>query len=154
MPAAEFTPGDVVRLKSGGPPMTVSKLDTFPDGTTSVFCDWFEGTQQRGGVFRVAILEHADREESDDEEGDTREAWVVAEEVLPVGAENIPRQQWRYLELWLSEDPLLTDHQATRMAKTPDDVNGWLHKMGLEVEPEQGAVAQVANGIVLGTRRR
>lgn len=35
---AKFTPGDVARLKSGGPPMTVVKVN--PDG--SLHCQWFD----------------------------------------------------------------------------------------------------------------
>ena len=154
MTATEFNPGDVVQVKSGGPSMTVAQVSTFPDGTPSVFCDWFEGTKKCGGVFRAAVLEHTGSGDAEDEDGDNREAWVVAEEILPVGAGNIPRQQWRYLELWMSENPLLEDAEATRIAKTPDETNGWLYKWDLVVDQERGPVAQVANGIVLGTRQQ
>jgi uncharacterized protein YodC (DUF2158 family) len=48
--------GDVVRLKSGGPPMTVgAAVRTM---TSSVFvCHWFEGGQERRGDFDAAALE-------------------------------------------------------------------------------------------------
>ena len=37
-PAAQFSPGDVVRLKSGGPKMTVLKLED----ETALACKWFD----------------------------------------------------------------------------------------------------------------
>jgi uncharacterized protein YodC (DUF2158 family) len=42
-----FQPGDVVRLKGGGPKMTVSAVQT--SGTLS--CRWFEGSTLHGGTF-------------------------------------------------------------------------------------------------------
>lgn len=45
-----FDKGDVVRLKSGGPTMTVSSRTI--DGTTiSYACQWFEGTILNTGTF-------------------------------------------------------------------------------------------------------
>ena len=85
-----------------------------------------------------------------EEDEDSRQVWVVAREVPPIGKDNIPRQQWEYMELWLSEDPLLTVNDV-RIGRTPAEVDGWLHKWGLAVDLERGPVAQVAKGIVLGT---
>lgn len=56
----QFSPGDVVVLRSGGPNMTVHKVDTWPDGSPAIHCDWFEGTTKRGGVFRAEQLDHID----------------------------------------------------------------------------------------------
>lgn len=50
-----FNPGDVVKLKSGGPPMTVeSRYDA-----TNVNCVWFEGTNQKHGCFPDTVLKPA-----------------------------------------------------------------------------------------------
>jgi len=46
-----FKIGDVVVLKSGGPRMTVEKVD----GTT-VHCKWFEKDKQKQGTFDAAML--------------------------------------------------------------------------------------------------
>lgn len=42
--ATKFKPGDVVRLKSGGPAMTVTAIGEHM-GETKAFCEWFEGTK-------------------------------------------------------------------------------------------------------------
>jgi len=39
--AETFTVGDVVRLKSGGPKMTIRHVSTNPGGTPIVNCEWF-----------------------------------------------------------------------------------------------------------------
>jgi len=49
---AQFKVGDVVKLKSGGPAMTVSEL-----AVTQVWCMWFEGTEQKQAIFPVDALE-------------------------------------------------------------------------------------------------
>jgi uncharacterized protein YodC (DUF2158 family) len=60
---ADFQPGDVVKLKSGGPSMTVSNVDDYgPTGPTNgALCVWFEqvkGVQTAfDKVFDVAVLE-------------------------------------------------------------------------------------------------
>jgi uncharacterized protein YodC (DUF2158 family) len=41
--ASRFKSGDIVRLKSGGPDMTVSEVE--PDTTLGVKCSWFDGKQ-------------------------------------------------------------------------------------------------------------
>ena len=44
--------GTVVRLKSGGPDMTVSGEEhIFGNGTGKVRCQWFEGTKMMQGTF-------------------------------------------------------------------------------------------------------
>ncbi len=54
-----FKVGDVVRLKSGGPWMTVDELTTQAvGGEPSVSVVWFEGSEQRHGSFLKAVLDH------------------------------------------------------------------------------------------------
>ena len=48
----EIKVGDVVRLKSGGPAMTVTAIDE-----QKAFCEWFESTEQHQGTFVLAALE-------------------------------------------------------------------------------------------------
>jgi uncharacterized protein YodC (DUF2158 family) len=58
---AKFNAGEVVRLVSGGPPMTVSGYE---DG--HVVCDWFDERRQRqSGVYRETSLKSV---RDDDEE--------------------------------------------------------------------------------------
>ena len=38
-----FKVGDIVELKSGGPPMTVTRLSTNMVGFTEITCQWFYG---------------------------------------------------------------------------------------------------------------
>jgi uncharacterized protein YodC (DUF2158 family) len=45
--------GDTVRLKSGGPKMTVTTVGN--DG--KVYCTWFDNTDPKHGVFPPATLE-------------------------------------------------------------------------------------------------
>ncbi len=40
--AMAFKVGDVVRLKFGGPPLTVSKVFKSPEGREMVQCTWFD----------------------------------------------------------------------------------------------------------------
>jgi uncharacterized protein YodC (DUF2158 family) len=48
----EFQPGDVVQLKSGGPPMTIDEVRT--DGT--LLCQWFVGSKKFVDVFSSATV--------------------------------------------------------------------------------------------------
>lgn len=48
--------GSVVRLKSGGPKMTVSKIHVW-QGRNEAQCDWFEGTKATYGSFPLTSLE-------------------------------------------------------------------------------------------------
>lgn len=53
--ADEFQKGDVVKLKSGGPLMTVSSVgDQW--GETKVWCVWFEKTKKFEDTFDPAVL--------------------------------------------------------------------------------------------------
>jgi uncharacterized protein YodC (DUF2158 family) len=56
---SEFKKGDVVRLKSGGPRMTVQDLGSFTGIEDGVVCVWFENNKQQSAVFDRAGLEHA-----------------------------------------------------------------------------------------------
>ena len=55
MAKEEFKPGDTVRLKSGGPLMTV---DTVNGDTVRTV--WFEGTTKKQSNFPAVTLEHDD----------------------------------------------------------------------------------------------
>lgn len=58
----EFTKGDVVQLKSGGPLMTVADLGdySFSAGPQNgVKCVWFEKTKNFEDVFDAAVLKKA-----------------------------------------------------------------------------------------------
>jgi uncharacterized protein YodC (DUF2158 family) len=48
----DFQPGDVVRLKSGGPKMTAETVDE-----TGVSCTWFVGDKVEGRIFQKHMLE-------------------------------------------------------------------------------------------------
>ena len=52
---SEFQSGDIVRLKSGGPNMTVRHLDSFGN----YFCQWFSGSKLQSGNFDPGSLEIA-----------------------------------------------------------------------------------------------
>ena len=52
----EFKAGDTVRLKSGGPLMTVESVGDHY-GTTKVWCSWFQGTKLENGTFAVEAVE-------------------------------------------------------------------------------------------------
>lgn len=56
----EIKPGDVVKLKSGGPEMTVVgyglMMSGAPPDKENVQCFWFEGTAQKSGHFPVLAL--------------------------------------------------------------------------------------------------
>lgn len=53
-----FAKGDTVRLKSGGPVMTIADLGDY-HGDASAWCVWFEKTVQKTGVFGIVTLEKA-----------------------------------------------------------------------------------------------
>lgn len=60
----EFKAGDIVRLKSGGPKMTVEKVgETYMTGEQGVWCVWFEKIGNKQNVkqqetFSPVLLEH------------------------------------------------------------------------------------------------
>jgi len=51
--------GDVVRLASGGPPMTVNWLPTDANDKT-IFCLWFSGDERKDGEFQADSLVKAE----------------------------------------------------------------------------------------------
>jgi uncharacterized protein YodC (DUF2158 family) len=55
---AEFSVGDVVQLKSGGPKMTIDTIGKFGMGSTrdQAKCVWFEGTKRLEGLFELQTL--------------------------------------------------------------------------------------------------
>jgi uncharacterized protein YodC (DUF2158 family) len=56
-----FQTGEVVRLKNGGPWMTITALGTYSGWTMSVAdtvsCRWFDGEKEQESMFDVALLE-------------------------------------------------------------------------------------------------
>lgn len=53
-----YSEGDIVRLKSGGPKMTVMKVrGPFTDGEFLVDCKWFSGAKVQEGSFQPSALE-------------------------------------------------------------------------------------------------
>lgn len=53
MPSNSLAVGDTVRLKSGGPAMTVQLVAN--DGSMA-YCTWFEGETLKTGAFALATL--------------------------------------------------------------------------------------------------
>lgn len=51
----EFKIGDIVKLKSGGPEMTVQQVPT--DTGTYYKCQWFAGKKLESGLFPEGSLE-------------------------------------------------------------------------------------------------
>ena len=54
-----FNVGDTVKLKSGGPLMTVTNPSAHAGGKAVVSCNWFDGSDIKGGVFPAETLELA-----------------------------------------------------------------------------------------------
>ena len=52
-----FQVGDTVKLKSGGPHMTVTQVGNGVTGVPTVRCTWFEGNEQKTGGFPAAGLQ-------------------------------------------------------------------------------------------------
>jgi uncharacterized protein YodC (DUF2158 family) len=50
-----FKVGDVVQLKSGGPPMTVTRVHSNMVGFTEITCQWFYGLMETG-TFKPDVL--------------------------------------------------------------------------------------------------
>jgi uncharacterized protein YodC (DUF2158 family) len=55
---AEFKPGDLVVLKSGGPVMTVDSVDHLAGGS-GIKCVWFAGAKRETAYFRAESIEPA-----------------------------------------------------------------------------------------------
>jgi uncharacterized protein YodC (DUF2158 family) len=58
-----FKVGDLVRLKSGGPLMTVSNVGT-AGGQLAVWCVWFEKDDQKSATFPPDALEAGKKPQS------------------------------------------------------------------------------------------
>jgi uncharacterized protein YodC (DUF2158 family) len=54
-----FRVGDTVKLKSGGPLMTVTNPGGQTGGKTVVSCTWFDGSEVKASVFPPDALEVA-----------------------------------------------------------------------------------------------
>jgi uncharacterized protein YodC (DUF2158 family) len=54
---AEFKPGDLVVLKSGGPVMTVDSIDDL--ASLGIACVWFAGAKRETAYFRAESIEPA-----------------------------------------------------------------------------------------------
>lgn len=57
---ADFVKGDTVRLKSGGPIMTIETIDAKSMGSSEkdhAWCQWFEKNKLETGVFPLTSLE-------------------------------------------------------------------------------------------------
>jgi uncharacterized protein YodC (DUF2158 family) len=52
----QFKTGDVVMLKSGGPKMTITKINS----SSEVWCAWFEGSKKSSSYFESNSLKHAE----------------------------------------------------------------------------------------------
>lgn len=57
----EIKPGDTVQLKSGGPIMTVARLETI-NGVVNAVCGWFIKQKREIGTFPVTTLIYASPE--------------------------------------------------------------------------------------------
>ncbi len=57
----EYQIGEIVKLKSGGPDMTIrSKANT---SGSSYYCQWFAGKKLEQGQFSVESLEYVNKDE-------------------------------------------------------------------------------------------
>jgi uncharacterized protein YodC (DUF2158 family) len=56
MSKAQFKPGQVVLVISGGPPMTVTKCAEDASGEMTVWCSWFDGKNPMDGTFPAAAV--------------------------------------------------------------------------------------------------
>lgn len=58
--ADKFNAGDIVVLKSGGPDMTVEKVNESYNDASTYTCSWFAGAKDNKKVFTEAALKAAD----------------------------------------------------------------------------------------------
>jgi len=68
-----FKVGDTVKLKSGGPDMTVTRIGTAGE-VPMVWCVWFEGAKDAYGLFPPDALRASPSEPADAFAGCTAEA--------------------------------------------------------------------------------
>lgn len=50
-------PGDMVQFKSGGPNMSVARIE-HDEGVVSARCSWIDGNEKRTESFPIALLTH------------------------------------------------------------------------------------------------
>ena len=55
-----FKPGDQVRLKSGGPAMTIQTIAEH-NGRMTAWCQWFDGNKPEGNRFDLTSLEFVEK---------------------------------------------------------------------------------------------
>jgi uncharacterized protein YodC (DUF2158 family) len=67
---ANFKIGDVVKLKSGGPSMTVSSLES----NGELWCVWFANNESKGTGFKPDMLEPVKKPEGQAQPGPTGSA--------------------------------------------------------------------------------
>jgi uncharacterized protein YodC (DUF2158 family) len=53
--ADQITEGSVVQLQSGGPKMTVTKVESW-NGRMSAHCEWFDGSKQGRDLYPLTAL--------------------------------------------------------------------------------------------------
>ena len=58
----QFKKGDTVRVKNGGPLMTVQSVDRYSNIENGVLCIWFERNQPQEKVFDEAVLKISDND--------------------------------------------------------------------------------------------
>lgn len=63
--SVEFNPGDIVKLKSGGPEMTVQEEVNIVSGARSgkYWCQWFAGKKLEKGNFPADSIELVHKED-------------------------------------------------------------------------------------------
>lgn len=54
---SDIQKGDVVRLKSGGPTMTVTGVGEDMYGVVTVWCSWFDKSDAKEGTFPIEAVE-------------------------------------------------------------------------------------------------
>jgi uncharacterized protein YodC (DUF2158 family) len=52
-----FEVGQVVKVKSGGPEMTIQQIDDYGSGRPQASCVWFDGKKRESYVFELDTLE-------------------------------------------------------------------------------------------------
>lgn len=60
--ANKFKPGDLVELKSGGPVMTVERVNNIHSGEITYSCSWFAGAKDSHKIFAEAAIKLSDVE--------------------------------------------------------------------------------------------
>jgi len=56
---SEFKEGDIVKLKSGGPKMTIERIANYMHKGRKAQCNWFINNKKQSGLFALEVLEKA-----------------------------------------------------------------------------------------------